>query len=99
MSCSASHVCSSALQSYGGRFQRCLRSCLSGRTRHVQVRVIVERLARRCGYDAVAAVIPESDRKLLVHIRKERVKKDSHRHDAAGSQVRVTTPPTQSYLP
>ena len=49
--------------------------------------MIVERLARRCGYDAVAAVIPESDRKLLVHIRKERTKKEGRRHDDSGSQV------------
>ena len=41
-----------------------------------QVRVIVERLARRCGYDAVATAIPEADRKLLQHIRREHIRKD-----------------------
>ena len=51
------------------------------------MRVIVERLARRCGYDAVAGAIPESDRKLLVHIRKERTKKESRKHDDSASQV------------
>ena len=53
----------------------------------LQVRVIVERLARRCGYDAVAAAIPEAHRKLLTHIRKERVRKDGRRHSEAGSEV------------
>jgi len=55
---------------------------------NLQVRVIVERLARRCGYDAVAAAIPEAHRKLLTHIRKERVRKDGRRHSEAGSEVR-----------
>ena len=53
------------------------------------MRVIVERLARRCGYDAVAAAIPEADRKLLTHIRKERVRKDGRRASEAGSEVRA----------
>ncbi len=41
----------------------------------VQVRVIVERLARRCGYDAVSAKIPEGDMRLLTHIRKDATRK------------------------
>ena len=40
-----------------------------------QVRVVVERLARRLGYDAVADNIPEEHRKLLTHIRKEKTRK------------------------
>lgn len=40
-----------------------------------QVRVVVERLARRLGYDAVAENIPEEHRKLLTHIRKEKTRK------------------------
>lgn len=40
-----------------------------------QVRVVVERLARRLGYDAVAANIPEEHSKLLTHIRKEKARK------------------------
>ena len=40
-----------------------------------QVRVVVERLARRLGYDEVAAAIPEEHRKLLTHIRKQKTKK------------------------
>ena len=56
--------------------------------------MIVERLARRCGYDAVAGAIPESHRKLLVHIRKERTKKESRKHDDSASQV--SPPPSHS---
>jgi hypothetical protein len=52
-----------------------------------QVRVIVERLARRCGYDAVADAMPPGDKKLLSHIRKENVRKQRLRTSEAGSQV------------
>ncbi|KAL3148459.1 hypothetical protein ABBQ38_013906 [Trebouxia sp. C0009 RCD-2024] len=41
----------------------------------LKVRVVVERLARRLGYDAVAANIPEEHRKLITHIRKEKSRK------------------------
>ncbi|PNW69821.1 hypothetical protein CHLRE_19g751197v5 [Chlamydomonas reinhardtii] len=51
----------------------------------LKVRVIVERLARRCGFDAVAAVMPAGDAKLLAHIRKEAAKKQ-RRKGAGGSQ-------------
>ena len=37
--------------------------------------MVVERLARRLGYDAVADNIPEEHRKLLTHIRKEKSRK------------------------
>lgn len=37
--------------------------------------MVVERLARRLGYDTVAANIPEEHRKLLTHIRKEKTRK------------------------
>ena len=53
-----------------------------------QVRVIVERLARRCGYDAVAAAMPEGDRKLLLHIQKEQLRK-KRVQSRAGSEVRL----------
>mmetsp|Transcript_19672 Transcript_19672/g.54892 ORF Transcript_19672/g.54892 Transcript_19672/m.54892 type:complete len:1497 (+) Transcript_19672:183-4673(+) len=36
----------------------------------LKVRVIIERLARRCGFEAVAKHIPPSDARLLTHIRK-----------------------------
>lgn len=52
-----------------------------------QVRVIVERLARRCGYDAVAGAMPQGDRRLLSHIQKEMLRK-KRTHARAGSQVR-----------
>ena len=50
--------------------------------------MILERLARRLDYDLIASHIPEGDRKLIVHIRKEQLRK--HRLKAqseAGSQV------------
>jgi len=53
----------------------------------VQVRVIVERLARRCSYDAVAAAMPEGDRRLLSHIQKEMTRK-KRTQSKAGSEVR-----------
>ena len=37
---------------------------------------MVERLARRCGFDAVSKLIPEQHRRLVTHIRKERVRKE-----------------------
>ncbi|KAJ9506030.1 hypothetical protein QJQ45_002495 [Haematococcus lacustris] len=51
----------------------------------LKVRVIVERLARRCGFQAVAEHIPASDTRLLTHIRKEASKKQRNR--AAASQA------------
>ena len=39
------------------------------------MRVVVERLARRLGYDIMAANIPEEHRKLLTHIRQEKTRK------------------------
>ena len=49
---------------------------------YAQVRTIVEALAKRCGFDAVAAHIPESDAKLLVHIRKQKARKQRQRDEA-----------------
>ena len=46
---------------------------------HTQVRIIVERLARRVGFDEVAAVMPADHAKLLTHIRKERSRRDRRR--------------------
>lgn len=45
-----------------------------------KVRVVVERLARRCGFDAVSAAMPESDSRLLTHIRKEHNRKLKRKH-------------------
>lgn len=55
----------------------------------LKVRMIIERLARRCGHDALAAVMPPSEVKLLAHIRKQHHRKDRRRSNelAAGSQV------------
>ncbi len=49
--------------------------------------MVVERLARRCGFDAVSKLIPEQHRRLVTHIRKERVRKDRIRAGNA-EQVR-----------
>eukprot|EP00271_Cylindrocystis_brebissonii_P012543 TRINITY_DN3123_c0_g1_i1.p1 TRINITY_DN3123_c0_g1~~TRINITY_DN3123_c0_g1_i1.p1 ORF type:complete len:429 (-),score=108.54 TRINITY_DN3123_c0_g1_i1:301-1473(-) len=63
----------------------------------MKVRVILERLVRRCGYDVVARGIPEQHAKLLTHIRKtkerEKRAKDKGRRpqpgeaDAKGSEA------------
>ncbi|BDA46153.1 RRP12-like protein [Coccomyxa sp. Obi] len=53
----------------------------------LKVRVIVERLARRCGYDAVAGAMPPGDKRLLIHIRRENLRKQRLRADETGSQM------------
>lgn len=50
--------------------------------------MIIERLARRCGYEALEPHIPEAHRKLLTHIRKQNTRKE-RRKSEAGSQVGV----------
>lgn len=53
------------------------------------MRLIVEKLARRCGFDAVEAAMPESDTKLLTHIRKERTHRAAKKAaDAAATEVK-----------
>ena len=49
--------------------------------------MIVERLARRCGYDAVAGAMPQGDRRLLSHIQKEMLRK-KRTQGRASSEVR-----------
>lgn len=51
-----------------------------------QIRVIIERLAKRCGFDAVAQHIPQQHARLLTHIRKQHNRKVRRRSEA-GSQV------------
>lgn len=73
--------------------QRCpLRFCLStaATPTTVQIRVIVERLVRRCGYEAVAAACPPGDAKLMSHIRKQASRKERRKAmgSEGGSQVR-----------
>jgi hypothetical protein len=56
-----------------------------------QVRVILERLVRRCGVEPVAAACPAGDQKLLSHIRKQQNRKERRKAaqgSQAGSQVR-----------
>ncbi|WIA32410.1 hypothetical protein OEZ86_003236 [Tetradesmus obliquus] len=50
----------------------------------LKIRVIVERLVRRCGYEAVASACPPGDAKLLSHIRKQASRKE--RRKAQGSE-------------
>eukprot|EP00899_Mesostigma_viride_P010128 jgi/Mesvir1/19116/Mv12859-RA.1 len=45
-----------------------------------KVRVIVERLVRKYGYDAIAVAIPEEHAKLLTHIRKMK-EREQHKKD------------------
>ena len=51
------------------------------------MRWIVEKLAKRCGFEEVAQHMPEAHMKLLSHIRKENSRKDRRRSEG-GSQVR-----------
>ena len=52
------------------------------------MRVIIERLVRRLDYETVAEHIPEGDRKLLTHIRKEQQRKQRKGGQSEdGSQV------------
>lgn len=50
----------------------------------MQVRHLVERLCKRCGYEAVAAVWPESEAKLLTAIRKDFARKARRKAGRAG---------------
>ena len=40
-----------------------------------QVRLIIERLVKRLDYETVAECMPEGDRKLLSHIKKDQARK------------------------
>lgn len=52
--------------------------------------MIVERLTRRFGFEAVAAVMPEQHAKLLTHIRKEKNRQRRQRGQEGGDEeVRV----------
>ena len=53
-----------------------------------QVRLIVERLVRRLDYETVAECMPEDDRKLLAHIKKEQTRKQRKKGESEeGSMV------------
>lgn len=45
----------------------------------MQVRIILERLAKRCGFDALEAAIPASHHPLFTHIRKENSRRERKR--------------------
>lgn len=63
-----------------------------------QVRLIIEKLARRCGFDAVQGAVPPGDTRLLAHIRRERTRKEV-RKVAATSQVPAPPLPPPSPHP
>lgn len=48
-----------------------------------KVRMILERLARRCGFDALEAAIPESHRALFTHIRKQNNRRERKKNEWA----------------
>ncbi|KIZ06209.1 Ribosomal RNA-processing protein 12 [Monoraphidium neglectum] len=50
----------------------------------LKTRMIVERLVRRCGLEAVQAACPDSESKLVVHIRKQNARRERRR--AGGSE-------------
>lgn len=52
----------------------------------LKVRHLVERLVKRCGYDAVAAVWPESEAKLLTAVRKEFARAARRKSVRAGNE-------------
>ena len=49
----------------------------------LKVRVILERLARRCGFEALEGAVPEAHRALLTHIRKQHNRKERRRNSGA----------------
>ena len=53
----------------------------------LKVRVILERLARRCGFEALEKYIPESHRALLTHIRKQNNRKERKKSMRNGSEM------------
>jgi ribosomal RNA-processing protein 12 len=48
----------------------------------LKVRVILEKLARRCGFEALEAAVPPTHRALLTHIRKQHNRKERKKGDA-----------------
>lgn len=56
----------------------------------LKTRAIVERLARRCGLDAVREACPDGEARLVAHIRKQTARKERRRAGSqAGSEVRT----------
>ena len=50
----------------------------------LKVRVVMERLVRRLGYEAVAEAVPPEHAKLLTHIRREEAKRERRRKEGWG---------------
>jgi ribosomal RNA-processing protein 12 len=48
----------------------------------MKIRILVERMLRRCGEDAVKEALPEGHERLLAHIRKAKAKARKKHDDA-----------------
>lgn len=55
---------------------------------YVQIKVIFERLVRRCGYEAVAAVTPPAHQKLITNIRKTRDRLEKKKRESEAGSVK-----------
>jgi ribosomal RNA-processing protein 12 len=53
----------------------------------LKVRVILERIARRCGFEALETAVPESHRALLTHIRKQHHRKERKRNNNGATEM------------
>jgi ribosomal RNA-processing protein 12 len=53
----------------------------------LKVRVILERIARRCGFEALEAAVPEAHRALLTHIRKQHHRKERKKNNNGASEM------------
>lgn len=53
----------------------------------LKVRVILERIARRCGFEALEKAVPESHRALLTHIRKQHHRKERKKNRNGASEM------------
>jgi ribosomal RNA-processing protein 12 len=60
----------------------------------IKVRHIIERLIRRFGYEKIEACMPESDRKLIVNIRKRRQQAKRRREQAEQAAATAATTTT-----
>jgi ribosomal RNA-processing protein 12 len=53
----------------------------------LKVRVILERIARRCGFEALESAVPEAHRALLTHIRKQHHRKERKRNSNGATEM------------
>lgn len=53
----------------------------------LKVRVILERIARRCGFEALETAVPEAHRALLTHIRKQHHRKERKKNSGGATEM------------